>query len=177
MHNLQFLHCSIINTLLKIIVRSLGLWPWNKYFVYWPHFALSNHMWRSPYEKPKFSKFLPYDPPPRGGGGRGMYHWGLCIILVNHFLKSILNEDESDDTHISSLNTTPCDGVRAHQGIAPKFPTLSADLSGGSVNLIPFFSYFPPGPPPLRGQSDRMRVPKIAGKGVLFVRQSPAREL
>ena len=32
-------------------------------------------------------------------------------------------------------------------------------------------------PPPLRGRRDRMRVPKISGKGVLFVRQSPAREL
>ena len=31
--------------------------------------------------------------------------------------------------------------------------------------------------PPLRGRRDRMRVPKISGKGVLFVRQSPAREL
>ena len=29
----------------------------------------------------------------RGGGG-GMSHWGLYIILVNHFLKSTLNEDE-----------------------------------------------------------------------------------
>ena len=35
----------------------------------------------------------------------------------------------------------------------------------------------PPPPPPLRGRRDRMRVPKISGKGVLFVRQSPAREL
>ena len=34
--------------------------------------------------------------------------------------------------------------ARAHRGIAPRFPTISADLSGGSVNLIPFFSsYFP----------------------------------
>ena len=35
----------------------------------------------------------------------------------------------------------------------------------------------PAPPPPLRGRRDRMRVPKISGKGVLFVRQSPAREL
>ena len=35
------------------------------------------------------------------------------------------------------------DTVRAQRAIAPKFPTLSADLSGGSVNLIPFYSYFP----------------------------------
>ena len=34
-----------------------------------------------------------------------------------------------------------------------------------------------PPPPPLRGRRYRMRVPKISGKGVLFVRQSPAREL
>ena len=34
-----------------------------------------------------------------------------------------------------------------------------------------------PPPPPLWGRRDRMRVPKISGKGVLFVRQSPAREL
>ena len=34
-----------------------------------------------------------------------------------------------------------------------------------------------PPPPPHRGRRDRMRVPKISGKGVLFVRQSPAREL
>ena len=46
-----------------------------------------------------------------------------------------------DDTHaqLSEHGT-----VRAHRGIAPKFHTLSADhprtyLSGGSVNLIPFF--------------------------------------
>ena len=28
--------------------------------------------------------------------------------------------------------------------------------------------------PPLRGRNDRMRVAKMSGKGVLFVRQSPA---
>ena len=31
---------------------------------------------------------------PSGGGG-GMSHWGLYIILINHFLKSTLNEDEA----------------------------------------------------------------------------------
>ena len=30
-----------------------------------------------------------------GGGGGGMSHWGLYIILVNHSLKSTLNEDEA----------------------------------------------------------------------------------
>ena len=35
----------------------------------------------------------------------------------------------------------------------------------------------PAPPPPLRGRRDRMRVPKISSKGVLFVRKSPAREL
>ena len=31
--------------------------------------------------------------------------------------------------------------------------------------------------PPLRFGNDRMRVAKMSGKGVLFVRQSPAREM
>ena len=35
-----------------------------------------------------------------------------------------------------------------------------------------------PAPPPqIRGRNDRMRVAKMSGKGVLFVLQSPAREL
>ena len=36
--------------------------------------------------------------------------------------------------------------------------------------------FYPPPPPPLRGRNDRMRVAKMSGKGVLFVRQSTARE-
>ena len=43
-------------------------------------------------------------------------------------------------------------------------------------SMFSHFPQLPPPPPPLRGRRDRMRVPKIAGKGVLFVRQSPARE-
>ena len=45
------------------------------------------------------------------------------------------------------VNNKPnCAGntVRAHRGIAPKFDTLSADMSAGrAVNLIPYFWDFP----------------------------------
>ena len=60
------------------------------------------------------------------------------------------------------------DTVRAHRGIAPKCHTLSADMSGGAVNLIPYFWDFPvfdvqaplrhtpppPPPPPRVGATD-----------------------
>ena len=75
---------------------------------------------------------------PRGGGGGGMSHWGLYIIRVNYFLKSTLNEDEA---------TVPTALWTLHRACAPRYRSQisypfrgsSADLSGGSVNLIPFF--------------------------------------
>ena len=79
--------------------------------------------------------------PGGGGGGRGMSHWGLYIIRVNHFLKSTLNEDEATvPTALWTLYT-----ARAHRGIAPRFPIYpfrgSSAVSGGFVNLIPFFFF------------------------------------
>ena len=74
----------------------------------------------------------------------GMSHWGLHIIRLNHSLKGTLNEDEA-----SCLNTTPRVRTRPAPEYRSQIPypfcESSADLSGGSVNLIPFFppSYFP----------------------------------
>ena len=73
-----------------------------------------------------------------GGGGGGMSHWGLYIIRVNHFLKSTLNEDEEMvPTALWTLHRACAPGYRSQ--ISYPFRRLSADLSGVSVNLIPFF--------------------------------------
>ena len=56
-----------------------------------------------------------------------MSHWGLYIIRVNHSLKGTLNEDEP------------------RRGIAPKFPTLSADrrwTCPGDLWICTLFSIF-----------------------------------
>ena len=53
---------------------------------------------------------------------------------------------ETKKRQILVNNKPNCAGntVRAHRGIAPKFDTLSADMSaGGAVNLIPYFLDFP----------------------------------
>ena len=52
---------------------------------------------------------------------------------------------------------------------------ISTPRRAGLLSPVVVATSRPP-PPPLRGRRDRMRVPKISGKGVLFVRQSPARE-
>ena len=72
----------------------------------------------------------------------GMSLWGLYIIRVNHFLKSTLNEDEATvPTALWTLHRACAPGYRSQ--ISYPFRGSSADLSGRSVNLIPFFSYFP----------------------------------
>ena len=77
---------------------------------------------------------------PQGGGG-GMSHWGLYIIRVNHFLKSTLNEDEATvPTALWTLHRACAAGYCSQ--ISYPFRGSSADLSGGSVNLIPFFHIF-----------------------------------
>ena len=68
----------------------------------------------------------------------GMSHWGLYIILVNHFLKSTLNKDEATKpTALCTRQHACAPGYRSQ--ISYPFRGSSADLSGGSVNLIPFF--------------------------------------
>ena len=69
------------------------------------------------------------------GGGHTLSHWGLYIIRVNYFLKSTLNEDEATvPTALWTLHRA-C----AHQGIAPRFPTLSADCPRDLWIWYPFF--------------------------------------
>ena len=73
------------------------------------------------------------------GGGGGISHRGLYIIRVNHSLKGTLIEDEA--TILTALWTRHRERAPgSHQGITPKFPTLS----GGPVRGIcefdtPFF--------------------------------------
>ena len=55
---------------------------------------------------------------------------------------------------------------------------ISVTAVNGAGQSEPAIGYSDTTPaPPLRGRNDRMRVAKMSGKGVLFVRQSPAREL
>ena len=75
-----------------------------------------------------------------------MSHWGLYIIRVNHFLKSILPTNEDGATVPTALWTLH-KSTRVRTGVSPRtFPTSfrgsSAGLSEGSVNLIPFFHIF-----------------------------------
>ena len=56
--------------------------------------------------------------------GGGMFHWGLYIIRDNPFLKSSLNEDE---TTVGYPQLSEHYTARAHRGIAPRYPILSAD--------------------------------------------------
>ena len=75
----------------------------------------------------------------------GMSHWGLYIIRVNHSLKGTLNDDEA--TILTALWTRHRECAPGpHQGITPKFPTLSADrrrtCSGDLWIWYPFLHYF-----------------------------------
>ena len=86
----------------------------------------------------KDTKLMLHWNPGGGGGGEGMSHWGLYIIRVNPFLKSTLHEDEA---------TVPTAPWTLHRACAPGYRSQISypfhGLSVGSVNLIPFFSYFP----------------------------------
>ena len=57
------------------------------------------------------------------------------------------------------------------------FPLPRIEESLEALSGAKYFSSLDPRPPSLGVRNDRMRVAKMSGKGVLFVRQSPAREL
>ena len=82
-------------------------------------------------------------PPPGGGGGGGACLIGACTSSASiTFWKSTVNEDEATvPTALWTLHRACAPGYRSQ--ISYLFRGSSADLSGGSVNLIPFFSYFP----------------------------------
>ena len=77
-----------------------------------------------------------------GGGGGGMSHWGLYINHSQSLSEKHPKRGWSDGTH-SSLNTTP---RMRNRGIAPRFPTLSADCPRTCLGDLwiwyPFFHIF-----------------------------------
>ena len=70
-------------------------------------------------------------------GGGGMSHWGLYIILVNHFVKSTLIEDETIPKALWTRHRACAPGYRSQMSYP--FRGSSADLPGGSAKLTPFF--------------------------------------